>query len=854
MSREMNENGRVSLLAVAFLVVVLAVGFVLAGAVEAGENPSPDVILDEQGRVIAMSPDPAMVAAPVDNAQLQMHSETLTPTLMNDNLVVRDWSDDPIPMDLPFQPDRVVWEDGTNSLGPRMAADPNTGWIWVAFTHYNGADDDVFLAYSDDLGVNWNWMLNTNGAFNERNPSIALSVNTIMIWYEQDEAGSEQEMYFLMSQDSGATWGIYYMDWSWTNDPGNERQEDFRNVQASSKKAATWWVAADSYHPALATQTVVFLNTEDENMWQMWYYITAGWHENVDYQRPDIMANSANDDMNIAWEIWNQTEMGWDIQWNIYDSGMGGVAGWWTPYIDGGNTEMYPEFGIRDDYAYLVWQNGTSPADITAFYSDDGGHSALWILFITRENGYDEHSPSVYVDASFVPHISCWNESRISYLNNTNVLVDPFAITSADDFPGAAADVFRSSDVIEFANSPRIVWTDDRNFTLGIYYTDIGINEVTYTIERSPGIAIGDILVDGAPCPGTCQYKWGVGELIDLEAPQYMLDIPVDARFIFSSWSDGLAMVHQIQVAPSDTTITAYYDPQYNITIETLPDPNLEVVIDATPYTAPVSFWWTLGEVVTLDVTTPQTIDGTSRYAWESWSDGGGQSHPVTITMVNTYIATFGIEYMVNITTIPTLLDVEVDGVPGASPLSFWWLDGSVHDLYAISPQTVSPDEQWAWVDWSDAGAQAHPITVIGPETFTANYIMQYNISFTTSPAGLDVEVDTIVYDTDPQPVGDGPVYFFWNVGDVHTICAPSPQPINPTSQYTWQFWNDMGLICHDITVTGPATYTANFGVQFRIDVNANVPGLDISVDAVVYPSPYFFWCPQGSSAMLGAP
>ncbi|MEE9340739.1 MAG: hypothetical protein V3V21_03650, partial [Thermoplasmata archaeon] len=851
MSREMNENGRVSFLAVAFLVVVLAIGFVLAGAVEAGENPSPDVILDEQGRVIAMRPDPAMVAAPADNLQLQKHSMTVTPTLMNDNLVVRDWADDPIPMDLPFLPDRVVWEDAENSAGPRMAADPNTGWIWVAFTHFNGADDDAFLAMSDDLGVTWSWILNTAGAFNERNPSIAISANTIMIWYEQDEAGSEQNMNFLMSQDSGMSWGGYYMDWSWTNDPGNERQEDFRNLQASSKKDATWWVAADSYHPALATQTVVFLRTEDEAGWNLWYYITATFHEGVDYQRPDIMANSANDDMNIAWEIWNQTEMGWDIQWNIYDSGMGGVAGWWTPYIDGGNTEMYPEFGIRDDYAYLVWQNGTSPADITAFYSDDGGHSTPWTLFITRENGFDEHSPSVYVDGNFMPHISCWNESRISYLNNTgDIIADPFTITSADDSPGAAADVFRSSDVIEFANSPRIVWTDDRNFTLGIYYTDIGINTVTYTIERSPGIAIGDILVDTVPCPGTCQYQWDVGSLHDVEAPMYMLDIPPDARFIFASWSDGLPQIHQIQVAPSDTTITAYYDPQYNITIETLPDPNLEVVIDGVPYTAPESFWWTLGEVHTIDVMTPQTIDGTSRYAWQSWSDGGGQSHLVTITMVNTYIATFGIEYMVNVTTNPVGLDVDVDAVTYNGIVnSFWWLDGSVHDLYAISPQTVSPTEKLAWVDWSDAGAQGHPITVIGPETFTANYISQYNISFTTSPAGLDVEVDGVLNDTS---LGD--VYRYWNVGSVHTICAPSPQPINPTSRYTWQFWNDMGLICHDITVTGPATYTANFGVEFRMDVMANVLGLDISVNAVEYPSPYFFWCPQGSSAMLGAP
>lgn len=848
MNREVSENGRVSLLAVAFLVVVLAVGFILAGPVEAGECPTPAVILDERGEVIAMRPDPAMVAAPYDSAQLQMHSATVTPTLDNTNLRVRGWSDDPVPMDFPFRPDRVVWEDATNSANPRMVADPNTGWIWVAFTHDNGADDDVFLAYSDDLGVNWNWMLNTAGTFNERNPSIDISVDTIMIWYEQDEVGSEQHMNFLMSQDGGQSWNAYYMNWDWTNDPSRERQEDFHNVQVTSKRAATWWIAADSYHPAQATRTVVFMMTDDESNFQMWYYITDPWHIGVDWQRPDITENNANNDMNIAWEIWNATELGYDIQWVIYDVGMNPVNAWWTPLIDDGNTEIYPEFYIRDDIAYLVWQNGTSPADITAFYSDDGGNSALWILFITRQNGFDEHAPEVYVDSTFEVHISAWNESRISYLNNSNVLVDPFSIMSADDFPGAAADVFRSSDIIEFANSPRIVWTDDRNFTLGIYYTDLGINDVTYTFERSPGIANGTLLVDGTPCWGTCQYVWSVGSLHDIEAPQYMNDVPLDARFVFNSWSDGGAMVHQIQVAPSDTTITANYDPQYNITVETLPDPNLEIVIDATPYVAPQSFWWTLGQVHTLDVTSPQAIDGTSRWVWASWSDAGGKSHPVTVTMPVVYTATFTTEYMVNITTNPPGLTVEVDGLPYSDPVvnSFWWLDGSVHNLNALSPQPVSPDEQLAWQDWSDAGAQQHDITVIGPDTFTANYITQYNISFTTSPAGLEVEVDGIVYPS--------PVYFFWDVGSVHTINAPSPQPIGPTSQYTWLSWNDAGAQTHDVTVIGPATYTANFGIEYRIDVNTNPIGLNITVDAVEYTAPYSFWCAQGSSAMLGAP
>jgi uncharacterized repeat protein (TIGR02543 family) len=451
--------------------------------------------------------------------------------------------------------------------------------------------------------------------------------------------------------------------------------------------------------------------------------------------------------------------------------------------------------------------------------------------------------PAVYVDEVFEPHISAVNDTSITYINGTGTW-------KADDFPGWTVADFRATDIIYGLNNPRIVFTDARLGTADIWYTDLGAApEITITITHSPLIAVGDILVDGVPCAGTCSYQWVLGSPHTLEAPAMMLDpVDPDVRYVFASWSDGGLQTHVYNTPSAAETVTAYYDPQYNITIDTLPVQNLEVMVDAMPYPSPVSFWWTLGEVHNIDVTSPQTITGTSRYAWQSWSDGGGQSHPVTITMVETYVATFGIEYLVNVTTTPANLMVEVDAVTLMAPQSFWWLDGTVHDLYAISPQTISPDEQWAWVDWSDAGAQGHQITVNGAATFNANYISQYNISFTTSPAGLDVDVDTVVYDT------SAPVYFFWDVGSVHTICAPSPQPINPTSRYTWLSWNDMGLICHDITVIGSATFTANFGVEFEINVLTNPTGLNVTVDAGEYIAPYSFWCPQGSSAMLGAP
>jgi hypothetical protein len=831
------------LLAILALTVIVAFAFLFSGAVSASEMDSPAMLFNESGNFIGTKVDPAIARREMTPDMLQSYGEPIAPVHTGqENLKVFSIEDDPIPMEPPFAPDVLVYTSGTADDTPRIAFNPTDGWLWTAFTHFNGADDDMYVMYSDDLGVTWNPALNTIGAFNERNPSIAIAGNTITIAYEQDAAGEEQNTYFLRSQDGGQNWGGFYMPWDWTNP--DVQLTDFKDPDLSVSRPGWFHWTMSAWGAVDSTRTVAFMWTEDDgdSWWRVYWTLT--WHMNVDFERPVIMENTADEYMHNAYMRQNNSVGGYDIEWLIVDHPLSDVFGWWTPYLDDDNTEIQPDIAVKDDTVYLIWQNDTVDPDLNGFYSDDGGVN-VWYLQITALDGYDQMYPSVYLDENFEPHISYVNDTRIGYINGTGMW-------TADDFPGATVADFRATEIIYALNNPRIVFADARLGAADIWYTDLGAApEIPITITHSPLIAEGFILVNGTEqCWGTCVYNWILGSTHTLEAPGLMGDIPDpdNVRYAFASWSDGGLQSHIYTVPSASETITAYYDPQYNITVDTLPVQGLEVVVDAMPYAGGVNFWWTLGEVHNIDVTTPQTIDGTSRYAWQSWSDGGGQSHPVTITQVETYIATFGIEYMVNVTTIPPNLQVEVDAAVLVSPQSFWWLDGSVHDLNAISPQPVTPDERWSFVDWSDAGAQAHQITVTGPATYTANYIMQYNISFTTSPLNLEVEVDTVVYPT------TGPVYFFWDVGSMHNIGAPSPQPINPTSQYVWLSWNDMGLQYHDITVIGPATFTASFGVEFRIDVNTNPIGLNVTVDAVEYPAPYSFWCAQGSSAMLGAP
>jgi hypothetical protein len=86
---------------------------------------------------------------------------------------------------------------------------------------------------------------------------------------------------------------------------------------------------------------------------------------------------------------------------------------------------------------------------------------------------------------------------------------------------------------------------------------------------------------------------------------------------------------------------------------------------------------------------------------------------------------------------------VKVDGEPYATPHTFNWKWGEIHQIEALSPVSAGPGIRYAFVSWSDGGGQIHTITVQSPMTITANYQFQYQLTIqvanpakgTTDPA-----------------------------------------------------------------------------------------------------------------------
>lgn len=201
-----------------------------------------------------------------------------------------------------FQGDVLVYDGPLDQRNPRMVYDEIEKKLWAVFTHHNSTDD-IYVANSDDLGQTWTtYAIASNQSYNESNPAIAMSGATIMIVYEQDRMGGEQQIDFIRSQDHGMNWNGFHMDWNWTNQPGHLQLEDFNNPDISISQVDWFHWTADAFGVRNNTRTVAFMWTEDDgdNWWMV--YWTATWHMGEDFEHPVIMENMADNYMHMAYQ------------------------------------------------------------------------------------------------------------------------------------------------------------------------------------------------------------------------------------------------------------------------------------------------------------------------------------------------------------------------------------------------------------------------------------------------------------------------------------------------------------------------------------------------------------------------
>ncbi len=91
----------------------------------------------------------------------------------------------------------------------------------------------------------------------------------------------------------------------------------------------------------------------------------------------------------------------------------------------------------------------------------------------------------------------------------------------------------------------------------------------------------------------------------------------------------------------------------------------LKISVNGIEHTTPKTFYWPAGEVHTVSAPSPQTFQS-NQYAFTSWSDGGGQTHDITVPSQNaTYTALF--QQQAEAVSTPTFLTGPTSGNTGTS-------------------------------------------------------------------------------------------------------------------------------------------------------------------------------------------
>jgi hypothetical protein len=235
------------------------------------------------------------------------------------------------------------------------------------------------------------------------------------------------------------------------------------------------------------------------------------------------------------------------------------------------------------------------------------------------------------------------------------------------------------------------------------------------------------------------------------------------------------------------------------------------VTVDGSAVSTPYTVAWRSGDTHTIAVVSPVSCGAGCQYEWNRWSDGGAQSHSITVSpSTTTYTAVFGEEWGMTLSyavsgggspTAPTLSYTK-NGASQTPALTIsatvYWMDDTTTWSVTPNPLTGSgSSERWQ-------SNQALSGTATGASTAVFNFYHQYLLTFSWSWAyGGSPSSPTLTatqFGGSYTPTMSGGSTGYWTDGGQSWSVTNPLSPSNSTRQW-WTNQQTTGTVSSSFTI-----------------------------------------------------
>ncbi len=232
-------------------------------------------------------------------------------------------------------------------------------------------------------------------------------------------------------------------------------------------------------------------------------------------------------------------------------------------------------------------------------------------------------------------------------------------------------------------------------------------------------------------------------------------------RVIQETYANGLVIDYTYDAVGNRLTSHSHML-SFQITVDTTPS-GLQITADGVTYPAPHIFTWEAQSTHTLTVPSPQSGSPGVQYVFNTWSDGGAQSHAITTPAANTtYTATLLTQNLLTM-SLTTAGSGTITPTPAgtvttcAQYLCEWYTSGA---SVTLTPTPASGNFLYSWSgDCTSAGACV--VTMDAPRSVTATFLpilflsqlptSKINLNSSWTPTGCN---NSMAYQCVDDPIG----------------------------------------------------------------------------------------------------